>query len=162
MMDNMSYATDPSQANSGQPMLLGFDPGRQKCGLAIMGIDRTLHWHQVIGATDAINSVNALCGIYSISLLIIGNQTTSEEWVQKLLKAISADIPIIKVDERYSTLEARNRYWQIFPPQGLVRFIPQGLRSIGRPIDDIVAIILIERYLDRPSTAILSKERVST
>jgi hypothetical protein len=35
----------------------------------------------------------------------------------------------------------------MYPPQGLTRLIPQGLRVPPRPIDDIVAILLIERYL---------------
>ncbi|NJN38058.1 MAG: Holliday junction resolvase RuvX [Acaryochloridaceae cyanobacterium CSU_3_4] len=140
-------------------MILGFDPGRDKCGVAVMGVDRRIHWHQVIRATEVINSVNVLCETYAISLLVIGNQTTSEEWVQRLLSAIPPNLRIIKIDERYSTLEARSRYWQIFPPQGLARFIPQELRSIRRPIDDIVAIVLIERYLDLPGVAVGSDER---
>jgi len=27
--------------------------------------------------------------------------------------------------------------------------LPQGIRTLPRPIDDIVAILLIERYLER-------------
>ena len=53
------------------------------------------------------------------------------------------------VDERYSTLEARDRYWLMYPPKGLNLLIPKGLRTLPRPIDDIVAILLIERYLSR-------------
>ncbi|MDJ0527388.1 MAG: resolvase, partial [Microcystis sp. M53600_WE12] len=56
-------------------------------------------------------------------------------------------IPITLVDERNSTLEARDRYWQMFPPKGLQKLIPQGMRLPDRPIDDIVAILLIERHL---------------
>ncbi|MDE5111236.1 MAG: resolvase, partial [Trichodesmium sp. St7_bin2_1] len=48
----------------------------------------------------------------------------------------------------YSSLEARERYWQIYPPRGFVRLIPPGMRIPPKPIDDIVAIILIERYLN--------------
>ncbi|MFM7475950.1 MAG: resolvase, partial [Microcystis aeruginosa] len=43
--------------------------------------------------------------------------------------------------------EARDRYWQMFPPKGLQKLIPQGMRLPDRPIDDIVAILLIERHL---------------
>jgi hypothetical protein len=53
------------------------------------------------------------------------------------------------VDERYSSLEARNRYWQMYPPRGLTRLLPEGMRTPPRPVDDIVAIVLIERYLER-------------
>ncbi|MFN9955932.1 MAG: resolvase, partial [bacterium] len=42
-----------------------------------------------------------------------------------------------------------DRYWQMFPPTGLTKLLPKGLRQPPRPIDDIVAILLIERYLNR-------------
>jgi hypothetical protein len=31
-----------------QPMILGFDPGKDKCGVAVMGVDRQLHYHEGI------------------------------------------------------------------------------------------------------------------
>ena len=68
-------------------------------------------------------------------------------WKQSLTKIISEKVPIIKIDERYSSLEARDRYWQMYPPAGIFRIIPLGMRIPPQPIDDIVAIILIERYL---------------
>ena len=138
-----------SAASMRQPMILGFDPGRDKCGLAVVGVDRTLYWHQVVIAANVIESLQDLCDSYPISLLVMGNQTTSQEWSQKLSHALDSELRLLKVDERYSSLEARDRYWQMFPPRGLGRLLPQGLRSIRRPIDDIVAIILIERYLDQ-------------
>lgn len=132
-----------------QPVILGFDPGRQKCGLAVMGLDRSLCYHQVIPVQDAIATIQQLRQQFPISLLVMGDQTSSKEWKQKLTDELPDPLRIILVDERYSTLEARDRYWQMFPPRGLSRWIPQGIRTISRPIDDIVAILLIERYLER-------------
>jgi RNase H-fold protein (predicted Holliday junction resolvase) len=77
----------------------------------------------------------------------MGNQTTSKQWQTKLKDKLKLSIDILLVDEKNSTLEARTRYWQIYPPKGLTRLIPPGLRVPPRPVDDIVAIILIERYL---------------
>ena len=51
------------------------------------------------------------------------------------------------IDERNSTLEARDLYWVMYPAKGLKKFIPQGLRIPPRPIDDLVSIILIKRFL---------------
>lgn len=130
-----------------QPAILGFDPGRQKCGLAVMGLDRTLHYHRVIASIDAIATIQTLQQQFPISLLVMGDQTTANEWRHTLTQALADPLRIVMVDERYSTLEARDRYWQMYPPRGLTRLIPQGMRSIPRPIDDIVAILLIERYL---------------
>jgi hypothetical protein len=53
------------------------------------------------------------------------------------------------VDERGTTLEARRRYWQLFPPRGWRRLLPQGLRQPPRDWDDVVAQLLLERRLGR-------------
>lgn len=128
-------------------MILGFDPGRDKCGLAVMGKERQLLYHQVVVSQEALSTIQQLCQDYAIETIVMGDQTTAKSWEQKLSRDLSVSVPIILVDERYSTLEARDRYWQMYPPQGLKRLIPQGMRQPPRPIDDIVAILLIERYL---------------
>jgi RNase H-fold protein (predicted Holliday junction resolvase) len=138
-----------SASLSGQPMILGFDPGRQKCGLAVMGLDRRLYYHEVVPATEAIATIQSLQQQYPISFLVIGDQTSTNEWRQDITAGLAEPLRIVPVDERYSTLEARDRYWQMYPPQGLAKLIPQGVRTLPRPIDDIVAILLIERYLGR-------------
>jgi len=127
-------------------MILGFDPGRDKCGVAVLNSDRQIQMHQVVTSDNAIASIKSLIDQYHIDLIVIGNQTTSKIWHQKLTDALPKST-IEFVDERNSTLEARDRYWEIYPPQGLQKLIPQSLRIPPRPIDDIVAILLIERYL---------------
>ena len=129
-------------------MLLGFDPGKQKCGVAVMGLDRKLHFQAVIPSAEAIAKVGNLLDSYPISLLIMGDQTASKQWKSKLQSSFS-DLRIITVDERYSSEEARQRFWDIYPATGLMKLVPRGMRSPNRPIDDIVAAILIERYLSR-------------
>ena len=127
-------------------MILGFDPGRDKCGVAIMDSSRQIKLHQVVVANDAIAIITNLISKYAINLIVIGNQTTSKLWHQKLLEALPK-ITVEFVDERNSTLEARDRYWQMYPPRGLQKLIPQSLRIPPKPLDDIAAILLIERYL---------------
>jgi hypothetical protein len=53
------------------------------------------------------------------------------------------------VDETNTSLLARDRYWEIYPPKGFKKLIPQGMRLPPRPIDDIVAILLIEKFLGK-------------
>ena len=129
-------------------MLLGFDPGKQKCGIAVMGLDRKLHFQAVIPSQEAIAQVGNLLERYPISLMVMGDQTASKQWKAEL-KSTFPDLRIITVDERYSSQEARQRFWQIYPARGLIKLVPLGMRSPNRAIDDIVAIILIERYLGR-------------
>ncbi|WP_144875682.1 Holliday junction resolvase RuvX [Hyella patelloides] len=127
-------------------MILGFDPGRDKCGVAIVDSDRSIIYHQVVSSDNAIATIRELTTQFAIELIVMGNLTTAKSWQQQLQSAFES-ITIKMVDERNSTLEARDRYWQMYQPQGLQRLIPQGLRLPPRPIDDIVAILLIERYL---------------
>lgn len=132
-----------------QPVILGFDPGRDKCGLAVIGVDRQLYYHEVVPATEATATIVSLRQKFPISLLVMGDQTTAKQWKQQLLQELTDPLNIVLVDERYTSLEARERYWQMYPPQGLRKLLPQGMRQPPRPIDDIVAILLIERYLNR-------------
>ncbi len=132
------------------PTLLGFDPGRDKCGLAVVGLDKSLHYHQVILSPNVSVAIQNLRETYPISSIVMGDQTSSKQW-QAQLGALPNAPRITLVDERYSSLEARDRYWEMYPPKGISKLLPQSLRSIPRPIDDIVAILLVERYLNRLS-----------
>ncbi|MFW6359800.1 MAG: pre-16S rRNA-processing nuclease YqgF [Chroococcales cyanobacterium] len=129
-------------------IILGFDPGRDKCGVAVMESNRQVLYHQVILSAEVFAVIESLSQKFAIAQLVMGNQTTAKQWKQQLSDRLSSSIPITMVDERNSTLEARDRYWQMYPPKGLQRLIPEGMRLPPRPIDDIVAILLIERYLD--------------
>jgi RNase H-fold protein (predicted Holliday junction resolvase) len=152
--------------------LLGFDPGRDKCGVAVVEkvvekvtdtpaidllgqgvedrgnskscVDRVC-LHQILPSTAAISGLQDLCRQFDFEILVMGDGTTAKEWQEKFRQSLA--IPVVLVNERNSTLEARDRYWQMFPPQGFQKIIPQSLRRINRPIDDIVAILLVERFL---------------
>jgi RNase H-fold protein (predicted Holliday junction resolvase) len=124
---------------------LGFDPGKDKCGLAIVDRQQQVIWHEVVQSAAVLAQFTELQQQYPIDLLIMGDQTASKQWKNRL-QAAFPDLPMVQVDERYSSLQARDRYWQMYPPQGLSRLLPQGMRQPPRPIDDIVAILLVERY----------------
>lgn len=139
----------PTVQTTQQPMILGFDPGRDKCGVAVMGVDRQIRFQEVIAADQVSQTLVDLCNRFPISALVIGNQTTSKQWQQQLRQTCPQDLKVLTIDERNSTVEARDRYWDLYPPKGLQRLIPQGMRLPPRPIDDIVAVILIERYFNQ-------------
>jgi hypothetical protein len=44
-----------------QPVILGFDPGRQKCGIAVMGLDRVLRHQQVVGTDEVLEQAGGCC-----------------------------------------------------------------------------------------------------
>ncbi|MEN9567543.1 MAG: hypothetical protein RLZZ69_2739, partial [Cyanobacteriota bacterium] len=116
-------------------MILGLDPGRDKCGMAVINSQQAVIYHQVIDSAKAIATIKQLAHQYAIDLIVMGNGTTSKAWRQQLESNL-LNLPVTTVNETNSTLEARDRYWIMYPPQGLQRLIPQGLRTPPRPVDD--------------------------
>lgn len=128
--------------------ILGLDPGRDKCGVAVMQDNNQVLFHQVVNSDRAIATIKQLAQKYAIDLIVMGDGTTSKSW-QKQLESNLSSVSVTTVNEANSSLEAQDRYWIMYPPQGFQRIIPQGLRVPPRPVDDIVAMILIERYLNQ-------------
>ena len=127
---------------------LGFDPGRDKCGVAVMDGDRQILYHAIVSSGEVEKKLPQLCAQYQVKQVVIGNQTTAKEWQAKFKSYLPPNLALALVNERNSTAEAKERYWQMYPAQGLGRLVPLGLRTPPRPVDDIVAILLIERYLE--------------
>jgi RNase H-fold protein (predicted Holliday junction resolvase) len=125
---------------------LGFDPGKDKCGVAVVDHTGRALYHEVLLSVELVEDLPALCAKWQISQVVMGDRTTARQWQQKLTAALP-EMLISLVDEHYSTLAARDLYWEMYPPQGLQRLVPQGMRLPPRPIDDLVAIILVRRYL---------------
>jgi RNase H-fold protein (predicted Holliday junction resolvase) len=136
--------------NPDESLLLGFDPGREKCGLALVGSDGQLYHREVVSSAQVLAKVQDICQNYRIQLIVLGNQTTAKQWLNQLqivLTEIGSSCRICLVDERYSSQEARLRYWDDYPAQGWNWILPKGMRTPPTPYDDIVAQILVERYL---------------
>ena len=49
------------------------------------------------------------------------------------------------IDEKNSTIEAKNLYWKIHKPGFLLKFIPEKLRSPRRDVDDLAAWVIALR-----------------
>ena len=79
--------------------------------------------------------------------MILGNGTGSNTW-RPLLSQLNLELTL--VDERGSSLAARQRYWELDPPNPWMRLLPTGLRLPPRDVDDVVAQLLLERWLGEP------------
>jgi RNase H-fold protein (predicted Holliday junction resolvase) len=125
-------------------MLLGFDPGKDKCGAAVVdATGRPLHW-EVVPSDAVLERLPQLLAEWSVAQIVMGDRTMAKQWQQKLAVL---GLPIALTDEHNSTMEARGLYWEIYPPQGFQKLVPEGMRLPPRPVDDLVAIILVRRYL---------------
>ena len=136
-----------------EPPILAIDPGREKCGLAVLNHEKSVLWHSVVGVSELFPASLQVTRQYGIRTVVLGNQTFSGEVRRMLQPLLEQKLvqEITLVDERGSTEMARARYWQAFPPSGWRRFIPRGLLVPPCAIDDFAAIILGERFLAKKS-----------
>ena len=128
--------------------VLAIDPGREKCGIAVVDRDAGALTQMVVAVDQVSELIGKWSQEHSCSTIIVGNKTASRQ-IQQMLSAVMAEKkigPIHTVDEHKSSEEARQRYWLAHPPSGWRKFIPIGLLTPPCAIDDFAAIILGERY----------------
>ncbi|MCE5315500.1 MAG: pre-16S rRNA-processing nuclease YqgF [Armatimonadota bacterium] len=132
--------------------ILAIDPGRSKCGVAVVRAAvelprnvEILH-KSVIESARLGETVIELCRRYDPDVIIIGNGTTSAQ-AAKTISEVDL-CPIEMVDEKFTSVLARKRFFKDNPPRGLKRLIPISLQTPDRPCDDYVAVILAERYIE--------------
>ena len=133
------------------PCIVAVDPGREKCGVAVVGRERGVLWRQVVEKTALLTTVTDLLERFGSRRVILGDQTASanvHRLLQPLLDQALVD-EIILIDEHGSTEAARSRYWQAIPPTGWRCFLPRGLLVPPCAVDDFAAIILAERYFKK-------------
>jgi RNase H-fold protein (predicted Holliday junction resolvase) len=127
-------------------MYLGFDPGKDKCGVAVVDSQGQAHYQAVLPTAAVVEQIQTLCSQWSVTQVVMGDRTTSKQW-QATFQAALPQLLIAPVDEHNSTLAARDLYWEMYPARGFQKLMPPGLRLPPRPIDDLVAILLVRRYL---------------
>ena len=79
---------------------------------------------------------------------IIGNGTNTQP-VHKVLAQIFTAVPVIEIDEKHSTVQARTLYWQLNKPHGWCALLQEGLRVPPEPLDGYAAAVLVKRYLEQ-------------
>jgi RNase H-fold protein (predicted Holliday junction resolvase) len=123
----------------------GLDPGRSKCGLVQTDPQRRrIVEARVLAPAQALEALRQWQR-QGLALVVLGNGTGHRSWQQQL----EPWLPVALVEERDTTLAARERYWRIEPARGWRRWLPRGLRQPPRDWDDVVAQILVERWLSQ-------------
>ena len=128
-----------------ETVLLAVDPGREKCGVAVLSPARVLD-HRVIPTSGLVRFVADVLGERALTWAVVGDQTSSGE-VRKLLEAHFPGLAVVAVGEEGTTLEARRLYFADHPPRGWRRLLPLSLQVPPVPHDDYAAIALGQRFL---------------
>jgi len=130
--------------------VLAIDPGTSKCGLALVRRQANskieLIWRKITPLESLVDAVDQATAETKVDLLVIGSGTGSRRIIESL-RENRAGLNILVVDEKDTSLQARERYWEHHPRRGLWRLVPATLRLPPDPVDDFVALILAERVL---------------
>lgn len=128
--------------------LAALDPGRSKCGLVRSDASRArLDDALILNSRACRDTLARWQKQHQLAAVVLGNGTSSRQWQSDL---DDLGLLVLPVDEWGTTLAARQRYWQLWPPRGWTRLLPSGLRLPPRDLDDLAAQILLERWLQRP------------
>jgi hypothetical protein len=125
--------------------VLAIDPGTHKCGLGVVSAGGVLH-REIAPTSQLAERVTALEARFSPDIVLLGDGTKSGALEAELGRAV------IRVRESHTTERARRRYWQENPLKGLARLWPSSLRTPPVPVDDWVAVILAEDWLEQKET----------
>lgn len=131
-------------------MILAMDPGKDKIGAALIEEDGSLVRKEVIASAALEEKIRSWLSEKNLRAVIMGNGTRHEDMkrrMEALLKKEGLSLPVILVNERYTTEMGEAAYWREHPAKGLTRLIPKGMRSPPVPVDDYVAWIIGRIYL---------------
>ncbi len=135
--------------------LLAVDPGRAKCGLAVVAGPREEDQsprcleRAVVGTERLTLAVAAILRRRpEVCRILIGGGTNSAT-LRRALEAAFPQITLQTVDEFNTSARARQRFVQENPAPGWRRLLPPGLRSPEVPYDDYAAILLAEDYFSK-------------
>jgi RNase H-fold protein (predicted Holliday junction resolvase) len=144
MPPTRSSSTSASTPSS-DDVVLAIDPGRAKCGVAVVDRGATTRYRAIVSTEALADTVIELAARWRPVTLLLGNGTGAEELAARI-GALSPDIPLVRVDERFTSEQARARYVQEVPARGWRRLLPRTLRYPETPYDDFVAVLLAERW----------------
>ena len=125
-------------------MYMGIDPGRDKCGVAVLTAAGEIKFQRVVATEELDAVIKNLAAQFEIKSVILGDGTTHKAAAQKIS---AAGLSFQLVDEKHTTEEARREFWKKNPPRGWRKFLPTSMQVPPEPVDAIVAEILVRRFL---------------
>tara|TARA_Y100001933_G_scaffold238626_1_gene262523 strand:+ start:1554 stop:1991 length:438 start_codon:yes stop_codon:yes gene_type:complete len=125
---------------------ISIDPGRYKCGLVLADVDKKkVIQAKVVLSNALVKNIKQLKKTDKNIKVIIGNGTSSREHI-KDLGFLKNDLLI--AEEKNTTFRAKSRFFEIFPINGIKRYLPREIFIYNLNLDAISAIIILEDYLE--------------
>lgn len=131
--------------------VLAIDPGSSKCGMALVTRDEKrqirLQWRAIVDPSEVIDRIQQAKSIRPFEIVVVGNGTAGQKIIERIREQLFG-LSILVIDEKDTTLQARERYWVTTQRKGWRRLLPATLQVPPEPIDDFAALILAERVLN--------------
>ncbi|MDR2174532.1 MAG: endonuclease [Synergistaceae bacterium] len=152
---------------------MGVDPGRDKTGWALVrgGGELVLSgivpapeaelfwdvwplavgkWEEALAVWTYERRFPVSCSedVPGLEYIALGNGTGSRETARRLCGlSVKLNVRTVLVDEKGTTLEARERYWALHRPALWQNCLPRRLRVPSRAVDDLAAWVIALRSL---------------
>ena len=130
--------------------VLAIDPGASKCGMALARRSEDgeleLLWRSISPREKVLDNIQVALEVQPFEMIVIGSGTTSRQLVEQI-RNTHPSLGLLVIDEKDTTLQARERYWENTPRSGWRRLLPASLQVPPEPVDDFVALILADRVL---------------
>ena len=130
-------------------VVVAVDPGRRKCGVAVVGLDGRVRGREVVPSEGLGEYLEALASRWPVERLVVGDRTGGRAVEQALAERglLERLGGVTRVDEHLSSVEGRRLYWEHHPRTGWRRWVPASMQTPPEPFDHFVAEVLARRYL---------------
>ena len=126
--------------------VIAIDPGLSKCGVILADMkEKKVYEAVVIKSHLLLKYVKKKYQSEKNVKLLIGNGTSSKNYI-KYLNQFDPDLII--AEEKNSTFRAKQRYFDIFPLEGIRCFLPREIFILNKNLDALAALIIMEDFFN--------------
>ena len=128
-------------------LYLGIDPGKNKCGFALVEENQTPVFLEIVGTKEFDKFLKELYDEYRFDLIILGTGTYSQK-IEKRIKQINL-VPVTLIDETNTTIQAEKKYRDEHPLKGYKKFLAKFIDwKPAEDVDHYAALVIAKKYLD--------------
>ena len=126
--------------------IIAIDPGRSKCGVSVADIkEKKVYEALVIKSHMLLKYIKKKYQKEKNLQCLIGNGTSSENYIKELNQLVPN---LIIAEEKNSTYRAKQRYFEIFPVEGIKCFLPREIFILNKNLDALAALIIMEDHFN--------------
>ena len=126
--------------------VIAIDPGISKCGVIIADVKEKKVFEAVVVQSNLLlKYIKKKYESEQNLQFILGNGTSSKVYIKNLYQLIPN---LIIAEEKNSTFRAKQRYFEIFPLEGIKCFFPRELFILNKNLDALAALIIIEDFFN--------------